>query len=672
MEDWLQNIDVDNDEFQNALKLVQYTNRSVFLTGKAGTGKSTFLKYICAITHKKHIVVAPTGIAAINAGGQTIHSFFKIPFRPILPDDPDLSTQNGRIFDFLKYRKNHQKLIKELELLIIDEVSMLRVDILDFIDRVLRVYTGNKQIPFGGIQILMVGDVFQLEPVVPRDEWGILKRFYQTPFFFSARVFRNLPMVQIELKKVYRQNNPEFVNLLDRVRLNVAKQSDIATVNQRYNPSFEVPVDELFITLATRKNTVDYINENKLAELEGDEQVFEGIITGEFPQSALPTPKTLVLKENAQVMFIKNDIHNEGRERRWYNGSLGRIDEISDEGIHVRLENDHTYLVEKEVWRNVRYKYDEKNNRIIEEELGSYQQFPLKLAWAITVHKSQGLTFDKVMIDFSGGAFAGGQLYVALSRCRSLEGIVMKSNISPRDVIVRKECVQFSRNSNNKLQIKESLDSAQADDLYKDALKAFRKYDFQEAMSLLGEAVQKRNDLHKKEVLRFMSRQLGVIRKLKTRITELERKERKRTKQLDEFAREYFLMANECLVKAGDKRAAIANLNKAIVLNPEFFDALYKRAGLKVEMHDYEEAVEDYTLAQKLKPRKFKVYYNRGRTKILLHNYNGAYNDFKKAINLKDDHADSYYYLSKVCEKLGEDDEAEHYRNMSGNLGFED
>ncbi len=672
MEDWGQNIDVDNVEFQNALKLVQYTNRSVFLTGKAGTGKSTFLKYICGITQKKYVVVAPTGIAAINAGGQTIHSFFKIPFRPILPDDPDLSTKDGRIFDFLKYRKNHQKLIKELELLIIDEVSMLRVDILDFIDRVLRVYTGHKQIPFGGIQLLMVGDVFQLEPVVPREEWGILKRFYQTPFFFSARVFRNLPMVQIELKKVYRQNNPEFVNLLDRVRLNMAKQSDITTVNQRYNPSFEASVDELFITLATRKNTVDFINDNKLTELEGEEQIFEGVISGEFPESALPTPKTLVLKENAQVMFIKNDIHNEGKPRRWYNGSLGRIDEITEDGIYVRLENDHTYLVEKEVWRNVRYKYDEKNNRIIEEELGSYHQFPLKLAWAITVHKSQGLTFDKVMIDFSGGAFAGGQLYVALSRCRSLEGIVMKSNISPRDVIVRKECVAFSRNSNNKMQIKESLDYAQADDLYKEALRQFKKFNFQESMSLFGEAVQKRNDLHRKEVLRFMSRQLGVIRKLKARVAELEKKESKRVKQLSEFAREYFLLANECMVKASDRNAAIANLNKAILLHPEFFDAIYKRAGLRVELLDYEAAEKDYTLAIKLKPRKFKAYYSRGRTRMLMNNNNGAYNDLKKAIRLRDDYADAYYYLSKVCEKLGEDDEAEDYRNMSGNLGFEE
>lgn len=668
MEAWLEHIDTDNDEFQDAFKLVQYTNRSVFLTGKAGTGKSTFLKYICANTNKKHIVVAPTGIAAINAGGQTIHSFFKIPFRPILPDDPDLSTKEGRIYDFLKYRKNHQKLIKELELLIIDEVSMLRVDILDFIDRVLRVYSGNLQLPFGGKQLLMVGDVFQLEPVVKREEWGILKRFYQTPFFFSARVFRNLPMVQVELKKVYRQNNPEFVNLLDRVRVNVAKPEDIKTINNRYNPSYNAPIDELFITLATRRDTVDYINDHKLAELKEEEVQFEGSISGEFPESALPTPRNLILKENAQVMFIKND----SPDRRWFNGSLGRIDEISEDGIYVRLENEEIHLVEKDVWRNVRYKYDEKNNRVIEEEIGSYQQYPLKLAWAITVHKSQGLTFDKVMIDFSGGAFAGGQLYVALSRCRSLQGIIMKSQITPRDVIVKRECVDFSRRSNNKMQIKESLDSAKADDGYKQALVAFRKNDFRKSMQELGNAISKRNDLVKPVVLRFISKQLHVINKLQKKIKELENREKRRNKQLNEFSREYFLMANECMLKAKDKNAAIANLNKAILLNPEFFDAIFKRAGLKVELNDLEAAEEDYSLARKLKPRTLKVYYNRGRTRLLLRNYNGAYNDFKKAIHLKDDHADSYYYLADVCEKMGENEEAERYRNISSNLGFEE
>ena len=263
------------------------------------------------------------------------------------------------------------------------------------------------------------------------------------------------------------------------------------------------------------------------------------------------------------------------------------------------------------------------------------------------------------MIDFSGGAFAGGQLYVALSRCRSLEGIIMKSQITPRDVIVKRECVDFSRRSNNKMQIKESLDSAKADDGYKQALRAFRKNDFRTSMEELGSAVTKRNDLAKPVVLRFMAKQLNVINKLRKKITDLEKKEKKRNKQLSEFAREYFLMANECLVKAGDKQAAIANLNKAILLSPDFFDAIFKRAGLKVELNDLESAEADYSLARKLKPRTVKVFYNRGRTRLLLRNYNGAYNDLKRAVHLKDDHADSYYYLAEVCEKMGEKEEAE-------------
>jgi tetratricopeptide (TPR) repeat protein len=660
-------IDINNDEFQDALKLIQFTNSSVFLTGKAGTGKSTFLKYICQHTTKKAVVVAPTGIAAINAGGVTIHSFFKVPFRPILPDDPDLSTKEGRIFDFLKYRKAQMKLIREMELLIIDEVSMVRGDILDFIDRVLRVYTKNMSLPFGGKQLLMVGDVFQLEPVIKRDDWEIMRRFYRTPYFFSARVFSQIPLVQIELKKVYRQKDAGFVQLLDKIRLKKAAQGDIDTINKRLNPNYKPPVDEFFITLATRRDTVDYINDTKLQELEGEECEFEGKIVGDFPESGLPTLKNLVLKENAQVMFVKNDM-----EKRWYNGSLGRIEEMDENGIYVRLEDEEIHFVEKEVWRNIRYKYDEKNNRIIEEELGSFSQYPLKLAWAITVHKSQGLTFDKVLLDFSGGAFAGGQLYVALSRCRSLNGILLKTRVSARDVIVNEEVIRFSRQANNKVLIESELRKAEADDLYRHALQAFKKDDFQASVRYLGEATAKRNDLTDPKVQRFMAIQMAKISIQERQIMDLKRQMQRHQKNVEEFAREYYLMANECIVKYGDKGAAIANLNKALKLLPEYFEALTRRAGLKVEMGDLNAAEKDYTKAIKLQKRSYSAHYNRGRTRLLLRTFTGAYNDLLIATRLNDKKAEAYYYLGEACDKLGETDRAEEYRNMAFNLGFEE
>ncbi len=656
-------LDTDNPEFQDALKLIQYTNTSVFLTGRAGTGKSTFLKYICQTTHKKHIVLAPTGIAAINAGGVTIHSFFKIPFRPILPNDPDLSEKDRRIYDFLKYNKDKTHLLKEIELLIIDEISMVRCDILDFIDQVLRIFTGNRNLPFGGKQILMVGDAFQLEPVVKRDEWQILSKYYKTPYFFSAGVFQRIPLVQIELRKVYRQSDPVFVDILDRIRQNKAKNQHLDILNKHLNTAYQTPKDELFITLATRRDTVNYINEQKLIELEGTETRFEGTISGDFPESSLPTLKNLILKENAQVMFVKNDM-----EHRWYNGSLGRVDEISDDGIFIRMENNDLHLVTLEKWENLRYKFDVENNRIITEEIGFFKQYPLKLAWAITVHKSQGLTFDKVVVDFTGGAFAGGQLYVALSRCRSLHGLVLKTPVLQRDIIVNSNVEEFARYANNKQQIEEELKKAKADNAYTQALIAFRNHRWKEAVNHFAEAVDHRNDLLKPEFQRFLAQEMHFINHYKNHIADLETQIEENKRNVDEFAREYFLMANECEVKFNDTRSAIANLNKALKLNPKFIDALLRRANLLKSTGDANGAEADCTSILKIKQRHFNALLLRGQIRLQLNNTNGAYQDLLEAKNLRKSNPEVYKILSKVCAKMGESEKSREYKNIARSL----
>ena len=572
--------DTSNKEFQDALNLVKYTRQSIFLTGKAGTGKSTFLRYVCANIRKKHVVLAPTGIAAINAGGSTLHSFFKLPFYPLLPDDPKLSLQRNQIYDFFKYTKPHRKLLEELELVIIDEISMVRADIIDAVDRILRVYSHNLRQPFGGKQLLLVGDVFQLEPVVKGDERDILNRFYPTPFFFSARVFSQIELVSIELQKVYRQTDSRFIQVLDHIRNNTAAAADLQLLNTRYGAPMIGSEDDMYITLATRRDNVDYINEKKLAELPGEPTVFRGEIRGDFPTSSLPTAEELVLKPGAQIIFIKNDY-----ERRWVNGTIGVVNgfDLAEGTLYIITDDGRECSVKQDSWRNIRYTYNEEKKQIEEEELGTFTQFPVRLAWAITVHKSQGLTFNRAVIDFTGGVFAGGQTYVALSRCTSLEGIQLRKPISRADIFVRPEIVQFSERFNNRQAIERALKEAQADVQYAAAAKAFNKGDFSTFLDEFFKAIHNRYDLEKPAVQRLLRRKLNIINTLREENRTLKAAAMEKEKTLIKYAREYITMGDECL-KHDMLEAAMRNYEKAVSLCPKFKEAWKKIKKLEKNM----------------------------------------------------------------------------------------
>lgn len=435
--------DESNITFSLAADFIHHTSKSVFLTGKAGTGKTTFLKHICSTSQKNYAVAAPTGVAAINAGGVTLHSLFQLPFGIYLPLHHAIEssgnvqiTTRATLFKNLQLSKSKRDLIQEMELLIIDEVSMVRCDMLDAVDIILKTIRKNQR-PFGGVQVLFIGDLYQLSPVAKGEEWRILQEYYKSPYFFDAKVILENPPLCIELTKIYRQNEQVFIDLLNNVRNNVATTQDLQLLNSRLKPE-ESTTD--FITLTTHNDRANAINNTELEKLGGRSYTFPASIQSEFSDRSFPTDSELILKKGTRIMFIKND---SSEDKRYYNGKIATVTDIDDETITVEFDHGGTFELTRETWRNIRYQYNADTDEIDEEELGSFTQFPIRLAWAITIHKSQGLTFQNAIID-AGNSFATGQVYVALSRCTSLDGLVLKTPITQQQISTDQKVIEYS------------------------------------------------------------------------------------------------------------------------------------------------------------------------------------------------------------------------------------
>ena len=475
--------DTTNTLFQLAADLINQSGRNIFLTGKAGTGKTTFLKYIRETCAKQIAVVAPTGVAAINAGGVTIHSFFQLPFGPFMPEAKgfsknDTTVNRHNLIGRLRFNNEKRKVLQQLELLIIDEISMVRCDMMDAVDTVLRYFRKRPLERFGGVQVLFIGDMFQLPPVIKDPEWQLLKEYYDSPYFFSSQVIKDEPPLYIEFDKIYRQSEEKFIRVLNQVRNNELDEEGLHILESRYQPNIRRSKDDGYIILTTHNEQARNTNLAALNNLEGKATQYEAQIVDDFPENAYPAEEKLYLKVGAQVMFIKNDTADRGK--RYFNGKIGSVTKLEEDKIFVQCQDEPAEIeVTKDKWENIRYTIDKTTQTMKEEALGSFSQFPLRLAWAITIHKSQGLTFDKAIID-AGEAFAPGQVYVALSRCTSLGGLILKSKLQTNRLFTDQRIVQFSQQISSSVRLQQELEEARKQ--YQEKL-LISSFDFRLAIS---------------------------------------------------------------------------------------------------------------------------------------------------------------------------------------------
>lgn len=501
-------LDKENDRFFKAFELVKNGTENIFITGKAGTGKTTFLKYVKNNIKKNIAIVAYTGVASVNAGGQTIHSFFKIdpteaPFTPwdkrlrfSAKDDP---VDKTNIYSHFQYNSARIETLKALEILIIDEVSMVRADFIDVIDKILRAFGKNRNLPFGGVKLILIGDTFQLPPIEGK-EWNILNQFYDSPFFFSAKSIIENPPIQIELEKIYRQNEIEFINILNRIRINQPNDSDIQLLNNKVRPISNKDFDDNFIVLCSTNPQVNDINLQRLSSLNSKEFEYKGEVTGIFPKSACVTEIDLRLKEGAQVMFLKNGIN-------YYNGKIGTVKKLETDKIVIDVKNKQGEISEVSIgmntWENVTFNYNKVTKQIERTVIGTFKQYPVKLAWAITIHKSQGLTFEKVIININDFT-PSGSIYVALSRCTSLNGLVLNRPIQRKAINTDYRVIEYAAKVAPDSLIIELLNEGKADDLYKESRDYFKAGSFDQSFEFLLKAIKYRNDIETPTFRKFL------------------------------------------------------------------------------------------------------------------------------------------------------------------------